>query len=65
MRVVNELGQMTTEDLLEQMRERLGALTTLTASPDMYGSELLEGQLIELELWLDRLQRVRSAELGI
>lgn len=63
MRVINGLGRFTVEDLLEQMRERLGALTTLSG-PGAYGSELLEGQRIELELWFDRLRRVREAELA-
>lgn len=62
MRVVNGLGRVTVEDLLDQMRERLGALTALSRGSDRYGSELLEGQRIELELWLDRLSRVREAE---
>lgn len=49
------------EELVEQMRRRWEELMTLRASPDMYGSESLDGQLSELELWLLRFQELEVA----
>lgn len=40
------------------MERRWEELIALRASPDMYGSESLDGQLAELELWLLRAQRM-------
>ena len=48
----------TVRELTAQMQQRWEELMTLRASPDMYGSESLDGQLAELELWLVRLQRL-------
>lgn len=47
------------EDLRTEMENRWAELMTLRASPAMWGSESLDGQLAELELWLGRLQRMR------
>lgn len=47
------------EDLRTEMESRWAELMTLRASPAMWGSESLDGQLAELELWLGRLQRMR------
>ncbi|MEU5851147.1 hypothetical protein [Saccharopolyspora shandongensis] len=52
---------MTLRDLVEQMERRWEELNTLRASPDMYGSESLDGQLSELELWLLRMHRLTAA----
>lgn len=46
------------QDLRNEMESRWAELMTLRASPAMYGSESLDGQLAELELWLGRLQRL-------
>ncbi len=51
----------TVADLLEEMERRWRELATLRGSPDMYGSESLDGQLSELELWLLRLRQARGA----
>ncbi|GAA2794385.1 hypothetical protein [Saccharopolyspora taberi] len=48
----------TVRELTEQMQQRWDELTALSASPDMYGSELLHGQLAELELWLARMRQL-------
>lgn len=56
-------SQRTTNDTLRELRNemesRWAELMTLRASPAMYGSESLDGQVAELELWLGRLQRMR------
>ena len=52
---------VTVRDLVGEMERRWDELMALRASPDMYGSELLDGQLAELELWLLRLQRLDAA----
>lgn len=45
-------------DELGRARERRWEeLMTLRASPDLYGSESLDGQVAELEMWLGWLQR--------
>jgi hypothetical protein len=46
------------DEIVDQMQRRLGELIMLRASPDMYGSELLDGQVTELELWLQRFGRL-------
>lgn len=46
------------QDLRNEMESRWAELMTLRASPAMYGSESLDGQLAELELWLGHLQRL-------
>ncbi|WP_168584133.1 hypothetical protein [Saccharopolyspora sp. ASAGF58] len=51
---------MTVRELVEQMERRWEELMTLRASPDMYGSESLDGQLSELELWLLRMHRLTA-----
>ncbi|WP_190824602.1 hypothetical protein [Saccharopolyspora pogona] len=52
--------QVTLRELVEQMERRWEELMTLRASPDMYGSESLDGQLSELELWLLRMHRLTA-----
>ncbi len=52
---------MTVRDLVGEMERRWDELMALRASPDMYGSELLDGQLAELELWLLRLRRLDAS----
>ncbi|GAA0527921.1 hypothetical protein GCM10011581_40770 [Saccharopolyspora subtropica] len=49
---------MTLRELVEQMEQRWEELMALRASPDMYGSESLDGQLSELEMWLLRMHRL-------
>ncbi|MDA3643033.1 hypothetical protein LZ318_19825 [Saccharopolyspora indica] len=51
---------MTVREMVDQMERRWEELMTLRASPDMYGSESLDGQLAELELWLLRMQRLTA-----
>ncbi|MFI0462798.1 hypothetical protein ACH347_01815 [Saccharopolyspora sp. 5N102] len=51
---------MTLREMVEQMEQRWEELNTLRASPDMYGSESLDGQLSELELWLLRMHRLTA-----
>lgn len=51
---------MTVREMIDQMERRWEELMTLRASPDMYGSESLDGQLAELELWLLRMQRLTA-----
>ncbi|MHA6803575.1 hypothetical protein [Salinifilum ghardaiensis] len=54
----------TVADLVEEMERRWQELVTLRVSPDMYGSESLDGQLSELELWLLRLRQARPDHHG-
>jgi hypothetical protein len=51
---------VTLRELVEQMEMRWEELMTLRASPDMYGSESLDGQLSELELWLLRMHQLTA-----
>lgn len=45
------------DELGREMERRWEELMTLRASPEMYGSESLDGQVAELERWPGRLQR--------
>lgn len=57
-----EDGDTPVVGLIDAMEQRWQELNSLRASPDMYGSEGLDGQLSELELWL--LQARRAATVG-
>ena len=52
---------VTVRELVGEMERRWDELMALRAVPDMYGSELLDGQLAELELWLLRLRRLDAS----
>lgn len=47
---------MSLPELIAEMEQRWNELSALRASPDMYGSESLDGQLSELEMWLLRMR---------
>ncbi|CAM02797.1 hypothetical protein A8924_3916 [Saccharopolyspora erythraea NRRL 2338] len=56
------MGPSTLRELAEQMRLRWEELMVLSAGPDMYGSEILDGQLVELEMWMSRIGRMGEVE---
>jgi hypothetical protein len=58
----SKLGPQTAWEVVEQMERRLGELLALRASPDMYGSEMLDGQVAELELWIARFAMVEGGD---
>jgi hypothetical protein len=59
---VSHARPVTVQEVVEQMERRLGELLALRASPDMYGSESLDGQVAELELWLARFDRLGAVD---
>jgi hypothetical protein len=56
--IPHDTNSDTLETLMADMRLRLDELLMLQASPDMYGSETLEGQVVELEMWIARVERI-------
>jgi hypothetical protein len=62
MRAFDSGGPGTVHEAIEQMEDRLNELMVLRASPDMYGSEILDGQVAELELWLARLRSLSNTD---
>jgi hypothetical protein len=59
---VSHAKLVTVQEVVGQMERRLGELLVLRASPDMYGSESLDGQVAELELWLARFDRLGAVD---